>query len=84
MSDLTQLTLTDALSGLDQGAFSSVELTQAFVDAIEASNDTLNAYVVTTPELALSMAAASDDRRSNGNAGRLDGAPLGITDLYCT
>ncbi|MEO1305502.1 MAG: Asp-tRNA(Asn)/Glu-tRNA(Gln) amidotransferase subunit GatA [Pseudomonadota bacterium] len=84
MSDLTQLTLTDALSGLGQGAFSSVELTQAFVDAIEASNDTLNAYVVTTPELALSMAAASDDRRSKGKAGRLDGAPLGIKDLYCT
>ena len=46
MSELTQLTLTDALDGLARKTFSSVELTQAFVDAIEASNPSLNAYVV--------------------------------------
>lgn len=84
MSDLTQLTLTSALTGLDKGEFSSVELTQAFVDAIQASNETLNAYVLETPEMALEMAAASDARRADGKAGRLDGAPLGIKDLYCT
>ncbi|MEL7031500.1 MAG: Asp-tRNA(Asn)/Glu-tRNA(Gln) amidotransferase subunit GatA [Pseudomonadota bacterium] len=84
MSELTKLTLTAALEGLDQGAFSSVELTQAFVDTIETSNGALNAYVVKTPEQALSMAAESDIRRANGTAGRLDGAPLGVKDLYCT
>ena len=84
MSDLTKLTLTDAMDGLNKGDFSAVELTQAFVDAIEASNGVLNAYVVETPEQALSMAAASDARRADGKAGRLDGAPLGIKDLYCT
>jgi aspartyl-tRNA(Asn)/glutamyl-tRNA(Gln) amidotransferase subunit A len=30
------------------------------------------------------MAAASDARRALGAAGRLDGAPLGIKDLFCT
>ena len=84
MSELTKLTLTDAMSGLESKSFSSRELTQAFVDAIEASNDTLNAYVVKTPEKALGMADASDERRAAGKAGRLDGAPLGIKDLYCT
>jgi aspartyl-tRNA(Asn)/glutamyl-tRNA(Gln) amidotransferase subunit A len=84
MSDLTKLTLTGAISGLENKSFSSRELTQAFVDAIEASNDTLNAYVVKTPEKALSMADASDARRAAGHAGLLDGAPLGIKDLYCT
>ena len=43
MSDLTKLTLTAALDGLDKGDYSSVELTQAFVDAISASNASLNA-----------------------------------------
>ena len=76
MSDLTKLTLTAAMDGLDKGDYSSVELTQAFVDAISASNASLNAYVVETPEMALSMAAASDQRRADGKAGRLDGAPL--------
>ncbi len=84
MSDLTKLSLTAALDGLEGKAFSSRELTQAFIDAIEASNDTLNAYVVKTPEKALEMADASDARRADGKAGKLDGAPLGIKDLYCT
>ena len=84
MSDLTKLTLTDAMTGLEEKKFSSQELTQAFVDTIERSNDTLNAYVVKTPEMALNMAAASDARRSKGQAGRLDGAPIGVKDLYCT
>jgi len=84
MSDLTALTLTQALEGLEKKTFSSRELTQAFVDTIEASNDTLNAYVVKTPEKALAMADDSDNRRAKGEAGLLDGAPLGIKDLYCT
>ena len=84
MSDLTKLTLTAAMSGLERKDFSSQELTQAFVDVIEASNDTLNAYVVKTPEKAIDMARSSDARRAKGEAGRLDGAPLGVKDLYCT
>ena len=84
MSELTTLSLTAALEGLEQGAFSAVELTQAFIDTIEASNGVLNAYVVKTPDQALAMAAQSDQRRKAGEAGRLDGAPLGVKDLYCT
>ncbi|MEM1150804.1 MAG: amidase family protein, partial [Pseudomonadota bacterium] len=84
MSDLTQLTLSDALDGLAAKSFSSAELTQAFVDAIEAANPTLNAYVVTTPERALAEAKQSDGRRAKGDVGLLEGAPLGIKDLYCT
>ena len=84
MSDLTALTLTEALDGLENKTFSAREITQAFVDTIEASNDTLNAYVVKTPQKALDMADASDARRAKGEAGLLDGAPLGIKDLYCT
>lgn len=84
MTELTKLTLAGALDGLRAKQFSSVELTQAFVDAIEASNDTINAYVVKTPEKALSMAAASDKKIAAGEAGVLEGAPLGIKDLYCT
>ncbi|MEO0549837.1 MAG: Asp-tRNA(Asn)/Glu-tRNA(Gln) amidotransferase subunit GatA [Pseudomonadota bacterium] len=84
MSDLTKLTLTAALEGLENKTFSSRELTQAFVDQINASNDVLNAYVVATPDKALAMADASDARRAEGEAKPLDGAPLGIKDLYCT
>ena len=84
MTDLTRLTLTDALDGLAARKFSSRELTTAFIDAIEASNGALNAYVVKTPEKALQMADQADQKIAAGTAGKLEGAPLGIKDLYCT
>ena len=37
-----------------------------------------------TPEKALAMAKASDARLAQGEAGPLEGAPLGIKDLFCT
>jgi aspartyl-tRNA(Asn)/glutamyl-tRNA(Gln) amidotransferase subunit A len=83
MSELTSLTLRQALDGLASKAFSSAELTQAHVEAVEAAR-ALNAYVAETPEKALEMARASDARRARGEAGPLDGAPLGIKDLFCT
>ncbi|HEY2750020.1 Asp-tRNA(Asn)/Glu-tRNA(Gln) amidotransferase subunit GatA [Phenylobacterium sp.] len=83
MTEFTSLTLKAALEGLKSKAFSSVELTQAHVEAVEAAR-ALNAYVLETPEQALAMAKASDDRRAAGTAGPLDGAPLGIKDLFCT
>jgi Amidase len=83
MTDLTALTLAEALDGLKSKQFSSVELTDAFIAAIEKAR-VLNAYVVETPEKAREMARASDARRAKGKAGKLDGAPLGIKDLYCT
>jgi len=83
MSDLTSLTLKAALDGLAAKSFSSVEITQAHVEAVEAAR-ALNAYVLETPEKALEMAKASDARRAAGTAGPLEGAPLGIKDLFCT
>ncbi|HXA40468.1 MAG TPA: Asp-tRNA(Asn)/Glu-tRNA(Gln) amidotransferase subunit GatA, partial [Phenylobacterium sp.] len=82
-SDLTSFTLKAALDGLNDKSFSSVELTRAHVEAVEAAR-ALNAYVLETPEQAIEMAKASDARRASGNAGPLDGAPLGIKDLFCT
>src|SRR4051812_37774135 len=83
MSELTSLTLKAALDGLAAKTFSSAELTQAHVDAVAAAR-ALNAYVLETPEKALDMAKASDARRAKGQAGALDGAPIGIKDLFCT
>ncbi|HEY9219710.1 MAG TPA: amidase, partial [Phenylobacterium sp.] len=83
MSDLTGLTLKDALDGLSSKRFSSEEITRAHVEAVEAAR-ALNAYVLETPDKALEMAKASDARRARGEAGPLDGAPLGIKDLFCT
>ncbi len=83
MSDLTKLTLKAALAGLKARDFSSVDITKAHIEAIEQARG-LNAYVLETPDKALAMAAASDERLARGEGGALEGAPLGIKDLFCT
>jgi aspartyl-tRNA(Asn)/glutamyl-tRNA(Gln) amidotransferase subunit A len=83
-TELTGLTIADALDGLAKKTFSSVELTQAHLRAMEKHRD-LNAFIVETPDKALSMAAASDARRARGDApASLEGIPLAIKDLFCT
>jgi len=83
MSDLTGVTLKAALEGLRTRAFSAEELAKAHLEAIEASR-ALNAYVLETPEKALAMARDSDARLARGEARPLEGAALGIKDLFCT
>jgi aspartyl-tRNA(Asn)/glutamyl-tRNA(Gln) amidotransferase subunit A len=83
MSSLTDLTLKSALSGLADKSFSAEEITRAHIDAVEGAK-ALNAYVLETPEKALAMARASDARRASGEAGPLEGAPIGVKDLFCT
>jgi aspartyl-tRNA(Asn)/glutamyl-tRNA(Gln) amidotransferase subunit A len=84
MTNLTQLTLTDAVDGLKAKTFSSREITQAFLTEIDKSNRHLNAYVVVTDDKALKMADAADKNLKAGKGGKLEGAPLGIKDLFCT
>jgi aspartyl-tRNA(Asn)/glutamyl-tRNA(Gln) amidotransferase subunit A len=84
MTELTSLTLAAALDGMEKKQFSSLELTEAFIGAIDKANPQLNAFVVTTPELARKRAKDSDAKRAAGKAGPLEGAPLGIKDLFCT
>ena len=84
MSELTKLTLAEAREGLKSKSFTAKELTQAFIDAIEAGNPALNAYVATTADRALAQAAESDARIARGEARPLEGLPLGVKDLFCT
>ena len=58
MSDLTSLTLAAALDGMEKKQFSSVELTDAFLKAIEQANPKLNAYVAVTADSARQAAKA--------------------------
>jgi aspartyl-tRNA(Asn)/glutamyl-tRNA(Gln) amidotransferase subunit A len=84
VTDLTRLTLAEAREGLKAKSFTAKELAQAFIDAIEAANPALNAYVATTADRALAQAADSDARIARGEARPLEGLPLGVKDLFCT
>ena len=83
MSDITKLTLADARDAVQAKKISALELTQAHLASMEKAR-ALNAYVVETPDKALAMARASDARIASGEAGPLEGLPLGIKDLYAT
>jgi aspartyl-tRNA(Asn)/glutamyl-tRNA(Gln) amidotransferase subunit A len=63
--------------------FSAVELAQAHLDRVERLNPLLNAFLRTTPELALQQAAAADERIARDEAGALTGIPVAIKDVLC-
>ena len=83
MNDLTSLTIASAREGLRKKEFSALELTEAYIAAIEKAR-VLNAYIVETPDKARTMAKASDAKLAKGEGGALEGIPLGIKDLYAT
>ena len=84
MSELTSLTIAEARAKLAAKEIKAVELTDAYLSAIEAANGALNAYVAVTPDVARDMAKASDARIADGKAGVLEGIPLGVKDLFAT
>src|SRR5882672_8233065 len=81
MTDLTSMTIAEARNGLANKSFTSLELTDAHLAAIEAAR-ALNAFVLETPDKARAMARAVDARIAKGEGGPLAGIPLGIKDLY--
>jgi aspartyl-tRNA(Asn)/glutamyl-tRNA(Gln) amidotransferase subunit A len=84
MSELTRLTISEARRQLLAKEISAVELTDAYLDAIDAANPQFNAYVTVTHDIARAQAKASDARIAAGTAGALEGIPLGIKDLFAT
>jgi aspartyl-tRNA(Asn)/glutamyl-tRNA(Gln) amidotransferase subunit A len=84
MADPTELSIAEIRARLARKELSALELTDAYLAAIEAANPLLNAYIVVTAEKARSMARESDARLARGEARALEGVPLGIKDLFCT
>ena len=83
MSDPTSLTLAEARDAITRRTLSARELTEAHIGAMEAARP-LNLFITETADRARAMAEASDARLARGEAGPLEGLPLGIKDLYCT
>ena len=78
------LTLVQARDALRAKQLSAVELTDAYLGAVESLNPSLNAYITITPELARRQAVAADAALATGQGGPLTGIPLAIKDLFCT
>jgi len=63
---------------------SAVELTKAYIDAIEKLNPTINAYVHLTFDTAMKAAQEADQMLKEGDAPLLCGIPMALKDNICT
>lgn len=77
-------TISELSSGLRNGEFSSVELTQHFLDRINRLDTGLNSFITVTADLALEQAKAADARIAAGDATPLTGIPIAHKDIFCT
>ncbi|WP_342269786.1 Asp-tRNA(Asn)/Glu-tRNA(Gln) amidotransferase subunit GatA [Rickettsia endosymbiont of Orchestes rusci] len=83
MSELTKLTVANALKGLKNKEFSSQELVNSHIKQIEKHKN-LNAYVTETFDIALQSAKIADQNYGKNEARPLEGIPIAVKDLLCT
>lgn len=75
--------IKEIASGLRSGAFSSLELTQAFLARIQ-QHQSLNCFITVTEDLALQAAKQADKQIAQGDTGLLMGIPIAQKDIFCT
>ncbi len=76
-------TITALAKGLRAKEFSSVELTQAYLERIKKQQD-INCYITVTEEHALKSAQLADKKLSSDDASLLTGIPIAQKDIFCT
>jgi len=78
------ITITQLQKGLAEKQFSSVEITQDYLNKINQKNIDLNCFISVTDELALKQAASADAVIANGKGSVLTGIPMAHKDIFCT
>ncbi len=80
---MTDSSLKQLSADLAAKKISSVELTRAYLDRIEANNAAINAFVTVDPDASLAQARAADERIARGEAQPLTGIPVAHKDIWC-
>lgn len=84
-TDIAYISIGDASAQIEAGELSPVDLTQAVLDRIEATDHLTNSYILVTKAAALAEAEAAAERAKSGSRlGPLDGIPMGIKDIIDT
>ncbi|MDQ1614807.1 MAG: aspartyl-tRNA(Asn)/glutamyl-tRNA(Gln) amidotransferase subunit, partial [Actinomycetota bacterium] len=86
MSDLTRLSAGELAALLAAGETSSLEVTRAHLDRIEAVDPALHAFLQVDTEGALAQARSADERRAAepAEASALLGVPVAVKDVVAT
>ena len=83
--DITSLTIHETAALLAKKEVSSVQVTEAYIDRINAVDGRVGAYLTVTPEKAFRAAREADERISRGvDVTPLTGVPVSIKDIFCT
>ncbi len=78
--DLSKLTITEARRALDAKEYSSIELTNAYLDAIERKDGDIHAYLEVWADSARQEATRADEMIARGEIHPLTGIPLAMKD----
>jgi aspartyl-tRNA(Asn)/glutamyl-tRNA(Gln) amidotransferase subunit A len=84
LPELNWLTATEARDLLARRDISSVELTRACLERIEAVEDSVRSFITLTPEVAMAQAEAADRMLADGDAFPMTGIPMQVKDIMCT
>ncbi|WP_227999052.1 amidase [Nocardia australiensis] len=78
------LTISEAVTPMDSGALTSVELTRMVLDRADRYDDGLGVFVTRFADSALRAAEHADDARRRGDRRPLLGVPIGVKDILTT
>lgn len=78
------LSLAELAKGLRSKSFSSVELTEHFLDRIKRLDKQYNSFITLTEAQALEQARAADGALAKGGSDPLCGIPIAHKDIFCT
>lgn len=79
--DISKLTVAEASAALARKDFSSVELVQSVLDAVDARDGEIGAYLTLDRAGALKQAADADAARAAGKSSPLLGIPVAMKDI---
>ena len=80
---MLNLSLKNISQALEKKKFTSVELTQFFLNRVKKHNPSLNAFITVDEDKSLAMAAKSDQLIQSGKKNILTGIPIAQKDIFC-
>jgi aspartyl-tRNA(Asn)/glutamyl-tRNA(Gln) amidotransferase subunit A len=80
---MLNLSLKELSQALEKKKFTSVELTQFFLNRVKKHNASLNAFITVDESKSLEMAEKSDQLIQSGKKSILTGIPIAQKDIFC-
>ncbi len=81
---MLQKTIAELSAGLNNGDFTSQELTRTCLGRVATHNEELNCFITVTEAVAMAASKSADKRIQAGQAGPLTGIPFAHKDIFCT